>query len=235
MLNAAAALETTAGVAGTHEEAWSLNAGRDLLVEVTERPAAGPSRTSRLTYQRIPRPDATSLGKNLLENFTADRKYGYWIRVGEASVEDCGGNPCFTVRNGGSFQQFVILPEDAEGKYVVLIGSVASERVQTDGPVTGVPYLYGLVGTEDGVRYVAHLQSPELRSHSRMPNEWVGVSGVFKLPAGSSFIAFDLNQGAVKDIPHNGSAARFDDLGVHVFATEAEARSFLVNWRGRTR
>jgi hypothetical protein len=37
----------------------------------------------------------------------------------------------------------VILPAGAEGKSALLIGRVASERINLDGTITGLPYLYG--------------------------------------------------------------------------------------------
>ena len=76
--------------------------------------------------------------------------------------------------------------------------SGAERRAGDEGQsITGLPYLYPLVATEDGTRFVAHAQSPALLG--------------------------------------NGSAARFDDVGVYVFATEGEARAFADTWRGRAR
>jgi len=39
-----------------------------------------------------------------------------------------------------------------------------------------------------------------------------------------------MKQAERKGLPHNGSAARFDDVGLYLFPTEQAARSF-VNYR----
>ncbi len=59
-------------------------------------------------------------------------------------------------------------------------------------------------------------------------NEWVQLSGIFKVPEGANTIRFLLRQAERKGVPHNGSAARFDDLGLYLFATKEEAESFVA-------
>lgn len=59
-------------------------------------------------------------------------------------------------------------------------------------------------------------------------NEWVQLSGIFKVPEGANTIRFFLRQAERKGVPHNGSAARFDDLGLYLFATKEEAESFVA-------
>ena len=58
---------------------------------------------------------------------------------------DIRGMTCFAVRSAGSFQQEVSLPADAVGKYVALVGKGQADRVNADGSITGLPYLYGMV------------------------------------------------------------------------------------------
>jgi hypothetical protein len=59
-------------------------------------------------------------------------------------------------------------------------------------------------------------------------NEWGPMFGIFRVPQGSGTIRFFLNQAERRDMPQNGSAARFDDLGLYLFATEEDARAFAI-------
>ena len=58
-------------------------------------------------------------------------------------------------------------------------------------------------------------------------NQWVTVWGMFEVPSATSKILFFLNQAERKDLPQNGSAAWFDDLGLYLFSTEAEGKAFV--------
>jgi hypothetical protein len=214
-----------------HEEVWSLTKDDILIVDVTDSGVGRAPEKKRLSYQRVARPASVEPGMNLLENGAADNGPASWSRTGDTAIEPCGRNPCFAVRNGGTFHQTVILPKDAAGKYVVLVGSGASERINSDNGITGLPTLYAIVGTEDGIRIVAHLQG--MLGRPAFPDTWVKMSGVFKIPEDAFHLSFQLNQASARGFPHNGSAARYDDLGVYVFPTEAEARTFLETWRGR--
>jgi hypothetical protein len=60
--------------------------------------------------------------------------------------------------------------------------------------------------------------------------EWVKMWGIFKVPEGTGRIRFFLNQALRQGVPHNGSAARFDDLGLYLFPTEEEAKSFAAGY-----
>lgn len=164
---------------------------------------------------------------NLLRNPDADLDTQSWQARGEATVEEVGGNRCFVVRNGGSFSQDVTLPQGAAGQYVVFIGRGSSERVNPDGSVTDLPYLYGYVLAEAGgqkERILDYLQG--MLGRSSIANEWVKMSGVFKVPEGASRIRFFLNQGLGRGVERDGSAARFDDVGLYIFPTEKEAKAF---------
>jgi len=172
---------------------------------------------------------------NLLKNPNADFGANDWRAYGAASVEQTGdGNSRFVVRNRGYFLQDVILPQDSSGKYALFIGRVSSERINADGAITGLPYLYGYMMVDAnprGGRILAYLQGQEMASASRKTNEWVTAWGVFQIPDGSGAIRFFLNQAERKDVPQNGSAARFDDLGLYIFTTEDEARAFVKAYR----
>src|SRR5689334_9807221 len=81
---------------------------------------------------------------NLLHNPGADKGVQNWRAYGNATVEETtDGRFCFVIRNGGYFIQDATLPNDSVGKFAVLIGKAASERINPDGAITGLPYLYG--------------------------------------------------------------------------------------------
>ena len=99
--------------------------------------------------------------ENLLQNPKADLEARHWRTFGQAAVEEVGGNRVFVVRDGGYLFQDVVLPGDAVGKFAVFIGRGSSERVNLDGAITGLPYLYGymMAPEEAGAgRIFAYLQ-----------------------------------------------------------------------------
>jgi hypothetical protein len=138
-------------------------------------------------------------------------------------------NVCFVVRDGGSFYQDVELPQQSAGKYVLLIGHGASERVNSDSSITGLPYLYGYMMEQKEIR--SYLQGPQMLGRSAFRDEWVKMTGIFKVPAGTTTIRFFLNQAERNGDPQNSSAARFDNLGLYVFATKDEAESFAFQYQ----
>jgi hypothetical protein len=180
---------------------------------------------------------ATTQGRaqtgNLLQNPNADLGAQHWRAFGQATVEEVNGNRLFVVRNGGYFLQDVVMPEDAAGKFAVLIGRGSSERINPDGAITGLPYLYGYMmapGGPDGGRILAYLQGQQMRSSATSAGEWVKMCGVFRVPEGTGRIRFLMNQALRRGVPHNGSAARFDDLGLYLVPTEEEAKSFAASY-----
>lgn len=166
---------------------------------------------------------------NLLKNPNADLQSQFWRAYGQATVETCAtGNPCFVVRNGGYFLQDVALPDGAVGQYALFNGRGASERINSDGAITGLPYLYGYMMLADPHgRILDYLQGQNMLANPSRENEWVTMSGIFRVPDGTKTIRFFLNQALRNGVPHNGSAARFDDVGLYLFATEQDAHSFV--------
>ena len=80
--------------------------------------------------------------RNLLKNPNGDQGPHLWRAFGEATIEPLTGNNwCFVVRNGGYSFQDVTLTDNAVGQYAVFIGRGASERINDDGSITGLPYL----------------------------------------------------------------------------------------------
>lgn len=154
---------------------------------------------------------ANAQSTNLLKNPKADEGPRHWRVYGAASVEqtDDGGSR-FVVRNKGYFLQDVILPQDSDGKYALLIGRVSSERINVDGSITGLPYLHGYMMVDAdprGGRILSYLQGQQMTSSATKENEWVTAWGIFQVPAGSGAIRFFLNQAERRGRPQNGSAA----------------------------
>ena len=176
---------------------------------------------------------------NLLQNPNADDGAIHWQAFGDAGVEQKSeGRTHFKVRNKGYFLQDVTLPEDPVGKYALLIGRVSSERINADGAITGLPYLYGYLmegRNPKGGRILSYLQGQQMLCAARKENEWVIAWGVFQIPGGAGAIRFFLNQAERKDVSQNGSAARFDDLGIYLFDTEKEANAFVKTYKDQKR
>jgi hypothetical protein len=174
---------------------------------------------------------ANAQARNLLENPNASLGTDFWTAFGEASIDSTtGDNLCFVVRNGGYFLQDVLLPDDAAGQYAVLIGRGASERINEDGAITGLPYLYGYMmehGSTKSGKVLAYLQGQQMLAGTNIRDEWVAMSGIFPVPEGTKKIRFFLNQALRQGVPHNGSAARFDDLGLYLFSSKQEAEAFV--------
>lgn len=107
----------------------------------------------------------------------------------------------------------------------------ASERINPDGAITDLPYLYGYImqrGRPDRREIVEYLQGQQMLGRSTVKDQWVQMWGVFKVPEGTNAIRFFLKQALRNGVPHNGSAARFDDLGLYLFATRAEGEAFVA-------
>src|SRR4249920_872928 len=99
---------------------------------------------------------------NMLVNGDAAGGTGGWLARGAATTERIQGMTCFAVRSAGSFQQEVSLPADAVGKYVALVGKGQADRVNSDGSITGLPYLYGMVIAADRKHLLAYWQGQQL-------------------------------------------------------------------------
>lgn len=229
----ATASSATTGAVAEHEESWSIGADDTLYIDPSDRVLGGAPRTSHVSYRRVPVPASVPPGQNLLDNADADQGAAFWYAIGDAKLEPCDGNPCFVVRDHGSFRQTALLPKDAAGRYAVLVGSGATERINPDGAITGLPYLYATVGNADGTRVVAHFQGQRLLGRPTSQDAWFKMSGVFLLPEGSARLSFQLSQAERRGLPQNGSAARFDELGLYVFPSEPDAQAFVDAWRGR--
>ena len=171
---------------------------------------------------------------NLLLNPNADSKSENWQAVEQATIEDFNGDNVFVVRNGGSFYQNVTLTEKDIGKFALLIGRGSSERINPDGAITGLPYLYGYLmdsGKPSGGKINAYLQGQKMSGNSQIKDEWVTMFGIFQVSEGTGKIRFFLNQAERRGVPHNGSAARFDNLGLYLFETQEDALQFVSAYK----
>lgn len=171
---------------------------------------------------------------NLLRNPGGDEGSEHWRTFRDAKVEQCpAGGRCFVLRGGGYFIQDVAIPEDAVGQFALLTGRAHIERIITDGSLTELPSLYGYMmnsGDPSGGRIYAYLDGPHMRGSANSYNNWTQLWGVFRVKPGTGRIRFFLQQAGQKGIVYNGAATRFDDLGLYIFPTEAEARAVVGQW-----
>jgi hypothetical protein len=170
-------------------------------------------------------------GANMLVNGDAAGGTGGWITNGSAKTERIGAVSCFVVRSKGSFQQEVRLPPESIGMYAAVVGKGESDRINDDGSITGLPYLYGMVVAADRTRFLAYWQGQKMLGRPREPGEWVTMSGVFSVPYGATYVSIQLKQGERKGVPQNGSAARFSDVRLVLFPTEAAARAYVDEYK----
>jgi len=173
---------------------------------------------------------------NLLLNPIAKEGVENWRLRGSVSVEEFDGRKVFVVRggcgNGIGFTQDVKLSDTDGGKFALLIGRGSSERVNEDGAITGLPYLYGYMMSSvnpRGAGINAYLQGQAMLASPLVPNEWVTMHGIFPIPKGTVAIRFFLQQAERRGVPQNGSAARFDDVGLYIFNNEYDARQFVIS------
>jgi len=169
--------------------------------------------------------------QNLLTNSAAEYGLDSWLVGGDVTVEEFNGNRCFVVRNGGQLMQEVELPRSTTSGFLVFVGHGSTSRVDPDSGITDRPYLYGLMKTADGRRILGYNQGETMRSHTTKPDDWATLWGVFEVPAGTSRVVFEMSQGLRLGIPHNGSPARFDDVGLFVFANPNDAEAFVQRYR----
>jgi hypothetical protein len=105
-----------------------------------------------------------------------------------------------------------------------------SDRVNADYSITGLPYIYGLYGSRERGRIAGYLNGDKTLGRPQKPGEWVVMSGVFRVPDDAVALTIRLSQAERRGDPQNGSAARFDDIGLFLFETEGQARSLVADW-----
>ena len=173
---------------------------------------------------------------NWLNNFNADDGTNNWTSHGDAVIEIVNGNPAFVVRNGGHFSQEIILSGDLSGEFMLIIGLVLSERSNANGNITGLPYFYAYeleeIQTNDSSELFInkYLKVTDMLYSDSDIYEWVAIWNIFQISESTNTIELFLMQAERMGITHNGSAARFDDLGVYFFSSLDEAQSFVNSY-----
>jgi len=173
---------------------------------------------------------------NWLNNPYADAKTNHWIADGDAVIEVVNGNPAFVVRNGGHFSQEISLSDNISGKFMLIIGVVLSERSNVNGNITGLPYFYAyeleeIQTNDDSELFInKYLKVTDMLYSASDIYEWVVIWEIFQISESSNTIELFLMQAERMGVPHNGSAARFDDLGVYFFSSLDEAESFVNSY-----
>jgi ketosteroid isomerase-like protein len=164
---------------------------------------------------------------NLLANPAASQGGTDWLARGNAEIETCAaGNPCFVTRYDGEFVGNASLPADAEGRFLLLLGRASAERVHPPGSrdQTGEAYIHGFGEAEAGMAG-EHYSADTLTTETHEPGRWSTLWGVFPIGQGIRRVHFEIRQ-ADGHSAKDGSASRFDDLGVFVFDSAEQARGF---------
>ena len=168
---------------------------------------------------------------NLVANPTAEFGSFGWRVDGEAAADEFDGNRCFILRNGARLTQAVKLPAGSAGKFALFIAHTIGDRTDRPDDITDRPYLNGLTLSADGRRILLHNQAPTMGSLAIPPGQWGKSWGVFEIPKGASSIIYQLAQGSRRGTARDGSAARFDDVGLFVFDTRQAAVAFVRRYR----
>ncbi len=168
--------------------------------------------------------------QNLVRNSSANQDTKSWRTNGDASIEPGkGGNPHFSIKHKASFSQDVLIP-GAAGKFAAIVARASSARKNERGDQTGYPYLYGYwVHNTNPNKFNGYLQGQEMRLTPTASDRWGVVSGVFQIPPDTGSIRLLLQQADGKSA-QDGSAARFDDVGIYLFANEAAVKRFLRSY-----
>jgi hypothetical protein len=167
---------------------------------------------------------------NLVRNGGASLSTADWSPFREATIEGEGQAAHFVVRNGASFSQTITLPADAVGRFLAVAARGTSDRVNADYSITGLPYIHGLFGARERGRIAGYMTGDKMSGRPQKPGDWVVMSGVFRVPDDAVAVTIRLGQGERNGDPQNGSAARFDDVGLFLFETEGQARSLVADW-----
>jgi hypothetical protein len=106
------------------------------------------------------------------------------------------------------------------------MGAAAAERINPDGAITDLPYLYGTFARTE--RILGYLRGADTLARPQFRDQWVTLSGIFPVPAGATRLSVQMSLAERQGTPHDGSAGRFDDLGVYLFASQEDARAFVA-------
>lgn len=79
-------------------------------------------------------------------------------------------------------------------------------------------------------KFNGYINGQQLLFKPKKPGEWGMAWGIFKIPPQTGY-AWLLLQQADGHKPQDGSAARFDDVGIYIFNQEAEAKDFIKKFQ----
>jgi hypothetical protein len=165
---------------------------------------------------------------NLLRNPAAAEGTRYWRTFKGAAVEEWNGERVFVLRDGGYFIQDVILSKGSVGKYAVFTASGPGDA--EGGAARAVPpCLSGYMmnaGAADGGRIYAYLNGQRM-CHTAGAADGSGRAwGIFRVPEGTERIRFFIQQPR-QGGEQIGAASLVKSVGLHLFSSEAEARTFV--------
>ena len=174
---------------------------------------------------------------NLLLNGQADYKTEHWNVKYNTTVEEFNGDKVFVLRNDGNLQQWFQLDDEAIGKYALfigrVIGRVTSKRADVDDKTPpNTPYLF--VATL--VPKIVISEGQILPADAKGENDWHTIYAIHQLPKEdfTGFLKCSLHQRNSRkgeNAPNEGSAVRFDNLGLYLFDTEEDALKFAKAYK----
>ena len=170
---------------------------------------------------------AGALTDNLIRPSAATDRAKGWQPLVDATPEVFVGVSSLSVRHPGRWLQEVELAPAAAGTYAVLTGKGQSDRINLDRTITGQPHLYATVQSVDKRRILDYWQGQHMRALPENAVDWVKMWGIFKVPEGAGSVLVQLSQGERRGSPPDGSTARFADVRMYLFRTEAAAQAFV--------
>jgi hypothetical protein len=168
--------------------------------------------------------------QNLVRNGDASAGLNAWDSRGPVTIEGTGPGIHFVVTNEGRLTQVIDLPASATRQFVAVVGRGAGDRVHPDGSITGLPSLSGQFGDVSGTHFFGELFGYQMVARPPRAGVWVVMGNAFQIPDGTRRLFLHLQQAARQADPRTGAAARFDDIGVFLFPTEAQARALIADW-----
>lgn len=166
--------------------------------------------------------------RNLLTNPTADSGTTSWNGNGtRGTATMASGKTTFyiqsTAATSANFYQDVTLPSGVTGKYLVFIG-YGRTALAVPSSITRHPYLYGHEMNASNT-ILTYLQGQNML-HTATTGRWQTMSGIFQISTGATKIRFFMNQASQVGDPPDNTRASFDDLGLVLFDTLAEAQEY---------
>ena len=167
--------------------------------------------------------------RNLLGNASADSgtaDWNVWGPSGSTAMAVSDKSVFYVEATAGQsahLWQDVVLPKFVTGKYLVFIGYGWVENTVPNS-ITRHPYLYAYE-MDAGGAIINYLQGQNMR-HTAGTRMWQTMDGIFQIDANADKIRFFLRQASQVGDPLDGTQATFDDVGLVIFDTLAEAEEY---------